>query len=159
MCDLISDFLLIYRAAAAAGESHPAPVFSALTHTLTWPSLLSSRLSTVTRVLLPAVPATLSYCPHPNSSTLDGYTFRHHWSATLNDFLVFTLRPSLQYSNRYCTQQVYRTTENGGCQKTPGKISVFRKHTKNSRKQKFFNTARENRTHEQNSSGHEKPNT
>ena len=40
-------------------------------------------LCTAIRVLLTAVPATLSYFPHPLSSNLDGYTLRQNWSATL----------------------------------------------------------------------------
>ena len=41
---------------------------------------LGFELQSTPTVLLTAVPATLSYCPHSN---LDGYTLRQSWSATL----------------------------------------------------------------------------
>ena len=46
------------------------------------------RLCNATCVLLPAVPATLSYCPHPNSSTLDGYPL----SKLVNNSIVMKVR-------------------------------------------------------------------
>ena len=60
-----------------------------------WACMISLAIRTATRALLTAVPATLSSCPHPNSSNLDGYTLRQNEQQIYSHCLCLHLCPCM----------------------------------------------------------------